>query len=185
MNANELLQEAITVREQAECLFNTEQVQAAAREMADQISQALGDKNPLLLCVMNGGLVTTNLLLPWLDFPLRMDYLHATRYREGTTGQELVWQRSPNQSLYQRDVLIIDDILDEGHTLAGILKACEEQEPNSLQVAVLTRKTHGRGVSPPVDYVGLDLPDRYVFGCGMDYKGYWRNLPGIYAVKEP
>lgn len=184
MNEDLLLQEAIRVREQADCLFTADQVSAAARRMAVQITDNLGDSNPLMLCVMNGGLLPISLLLPQLDFPLKLDYLHATRYREDTRGQELVWQRSPNQSMRGRDLLIVDDILDEGHTLAGILDACAEQQPNSLQVAVLTRKTHGRGVNPHVDYVGLDLPDRYVFGCGMDYKGYWRNLPGIYAVKE-
>jgi len=133
---------------------------------------------------MNGGLVPTALLMPGMRFPWKLDYLHATRYREATTGTELVWQRTPEQSLRGRHVLVVDDILDEGHTLAAILQYCEAQGPASLRTAVLTRKRHQRGVRPPLDYVGLEVPDRYVFGCGMDYKGYWRNLPAIYAIPE-
>jgi hypoxanthine phosphoribosyltransferase len=134
---------------------------------------------------MNGGLLPTGLLLQRLPFPMKVDYLHATRYREKTVGSlELMWQRMPSESLSNRHVLIVDDILDEGHTLAEIIKYCQAQGPASLRSAVLAQKDHDRGVRPPLDYVGLRVPDRYVFGCGMDYKGYWRNLMGIYAVTD-
>lgn len=184
MSEQALLEEAVAVRDRADCIYTQAEVQAAVQRMGEAISNDLAESNPLVLTVMNGGLVPTSLLVGELHFPFKLDYLHASRYREGTQGKDLIWQRSPSGLLAGRDVLIIDDILDEGFTLNGILNACQEHQPNSLRVAVLTRKNHGRGVSPKVDYVGLDLPDRYVFGCGMDYKGYWRNLPAIYAVAE-
>jgi len=180
----ELLQEAENVLRQADCIHDEASVDAALESMAVQISTDLEDLNPIVISVMNGGLIPAGLLLPKLAFPLRLDYLHATRYRESTTGHELVWQRSPGQPLNEQHVLIIDDILDEGHTLAAIIDYCQAQNPASLRTAVLAQKEHDRGVRPPLEYVGLKVPDRYVFGCGMDYKGYWRNLPGIYAVSE-
>ncbi len=181
---NEFLSEAIAVMESADCIHDEMAVEAALNSMAAQISADLDDKNPIVIGVMNGGLVPAGLLLPKLLFPLKVDYLHATRYREGTTGKELIWQRSPAQPLNDQHVLIVDDILDEGHTLAAIIEYCQAQAPASLRTAVLAQKEHDRGVRPPLEYVGLKVPDRYVFGCGMDYKGYWRNLPGIYAVSE-
>lgn len=179
----ELLPEVERVLEQADCIHDEHSVNAALDRMAEQITRDLGDHNPLVICVMNGGLVPAGLLLPKLDFPLKLDYLHATRYREDTSGKDLVWQHTPNHSLVDRHVLIVDDILDEGHTLEAIINYCHAQQPASLSTAVLAQKEHDRGVRPPLEYVGLSVPDRYVFGCGMDYKGYWRNLPGIYAVK--
>jgi hypoxanthine phosphoribosyltransferase len=133
---------------------------------------------------MNGGLVLTAALLARLHFALRVDYMHATRYRERTSGSDLHWKVEPSQDLAGKDVLVVDDILDEGYTLDAILAYCRRQSPASLRTAVLVRKMHSRGVSPAVDFIGLEVPDRYVFGYGMDYKGYWRNAPGIYAVAE-
>lgn len=179
-----LLQEVNAVRQTSDCIHDKNSVDAAFDRMAEQITRDLGDKNPLVIGVMNGGLIPTGLLIPRLDFPLKLDYLHATRYREDTSGKELVWQRSPSEILQGRHVLIVDDILDEGYTLAAIIDYCSKQQPASLRTAVVVQKLHERGVRPPLEYVGLTVPDRYVFGCGMDYKGYWRNLPGIYAVKD-
>lgn len=182
--SNELLKEAEAVMRSANCIHDQTAIEAAVDALAQSISRDMQGLNPLVISVMNGGLIPAGMLLQKLDFPLRVDYLHATRYREGTTGHELVWERSPGQPLNGQHVLIIDDILDEGHTLASIIDYCQAQEPASLRTAVLAQKLHDRGVRPPLEYVGVTVPDRYVFGCGMDYKGYWRNLPGIYAVAE-
>lgn len=179
-----LLEEAKQVKQQADCIHDAAAVDQALDRMAAQITRDLGDKTPLLISVMNGGLIPGGLLLSRLDFPLKTDYLHATRYREETVGSDLMWQHAPSESLTGRHVLIIDDILDEGHTLEAIIRYCRKQQPASLSSAVLAQKEHDRGVRPPLEYVGLTVPDRYVFGCGMDYKGYWRNLKGIYAVAE-
>jgi hypoxanthine phosphoribosyltransferase len=182
---SDLPAEASDIMRHADCLYDRASVEAALERMAGAINRdmaAAGDV--LVICIMNGGLVATGLLMPRLNVPLRLDYMHASRYRERTSGDELHWKVDPSQSLTGKDVLIVDDILDEGHTLAAILDFCHRQSPASVRAAVLVHKQHDRGVRPPVDYVGLKVPDRYVFGYGMDYKGYWRNAPGIYAVAD-
>jgi hypoxanthine phosphoribosyltransferase len=179
---NTLLHDAEQIRANATCIHTAEAVTQALDQMAAQITADLSDKNPLLLGVMHGGLLPLSYLVQRLTFPLTIDYVHATRYQEDLSGKELVWQRTPNQALTGRHVLIVDDILDEGHTLAGLLGYCETQQPASLRTAVLVHKQHTRGVSPQLDYCGLTVPDQYVFGCGMDYKGYWRNTTAIYAI---
>lgn len=169
---------------QADCLHERDVVEARIEEMATEISADMMHGDVVVICVMNGGLVFAGSLLPRLALPLRVDYLHATRYRERTAGDALHWKATPTQSLAGRDLLVVDDILDEGYTLEGILKHCAAQKPASLRAAVLVQKRHDRGVRPQVDYVGLEVPDRYVFGYGMDYKGFWRNAPGIYAIAD-
>jgi len=180
----ELRKEASMVMERADCLYDKTAVETALEAMAKKINRDMRDANAVVICVMNGGLVASGLLMPKLNFPLHLDYMHASRYRERTSGDELHWRVNPTQSLAGKDLLVIDDILDEGYTLDAIIGFCQEQSPASLRTAVLVQKEHDRGVRPAVDYVGLKVPDRYVFGYGMDYKGYWRNAPGIYAVAE-
>ena len=116
--------------------------------------------------------------------PLQYDYIHATRYAGKTRGGELNWVAESGISLEDRHVLIIDDINDEGLTLAAIVKHCKEKNPLSVKTVVLVDKQHDRKQGAPADYVGLSVEDRYVFGYGMDYKGYLRNAPGIFAVKD-
>ena len=181
---SELREEAIAIMASADCLFDQSAVEAALERMAQAINRDMAGSKAVVICVMNGGLVASGLILPKLNFPLHLDYLHASRYRERTSGDHLHWKVDPAQSLAGKDLLLIDDILDEGHTLDAIIKFCRAQAPTSVRAAVLVQKEHDRGVRPPVDYVGLSVPDRYVFGYGMDYKGYWRNAPGIYAVAE-
>lgn len=169
----------------ADCLITQAQVEQALDRMAEEITLNLGDKLPVFYCVMNGGLITTGHLLTRLGFPLEVDYLHATRYRGGTRGGELFWRVSPEVPMAGRHVVIVDDILDEGATLAAILEYCREAGAASISTAVLVDKRHERKASPDLkaDYCSLEVEDRYVFGFGMDYKGYWRNAPGIFAPK--
>lgn len=170
---------------EADCLFSEAEVEAAIEAVAGQINAELAEANPVVFCVMNGGLIFSGKLLTKLHFPLELSYLHATRYRNQTSGGELFWKAKPEISFIDRPVLIIDDILDEGHTLSAILEFCRHAGASAVYTAVLVDKDHQRKASPDLkaDYVGLSCEDRYVFGYGMDYKGYWRNAPGIYAVK--
>lgn len=169
---------------EADCLYENTEVEAAIDRMGQAITADLANSNPLVFCIMNGGLVTSGKLLTKLDFPLQVDYIHATRYRNETRGGELNWLVKPNSSMKGRNVLIIDDILDEGHTLAAIVEFCRQAGAKSVITAVLVEKKHDRkGVDLNADYIGLQIEDRYIFGYGMDYKGYWRNAPGIYALK--
>lgn len=172
------------VRAEAECLVNTEQVEAALDCIAESVSARYTDKNPLLICVMNGGLIVTSELMLRLDFPLELDYMHASRYRGETSGGEINWVVEPEHELTGRAVLIIDDILDEGYTLAAITKHCRQAGAESVESIVLVEKLHDRKHGIKADYTGLQVEDRYVFGYGMDYKGYLRNAPGIFALKE-
>lgn len=173
-----------TVADEADCLYTRAEVEAALDHMAREIHAKLAGELPLVLCVMTGGVIPAGHLLTRLDFPLEIDYIHATRYRKGTEGGQLQWLVRPHTSLEGRHILIIDDILDVGATLAAIVEDCKAQGAQAVYTAVLTDKRHQRKHGIQADFVGLEVADRYVFGFGMDYKGYWRNLPGIYALKE-
>ncbi|HEY0634617.1 MAG TPA: hypoxanthine-guanine phosphoribosyltransferase [Gammaproteobacteria bacterium] len=177
-------QEAQRVYDEAECLHDRAQVETAIKRMAEQITTELRSDNPVVLCVMSGALIPAGLLLTHLDFPLEVDYLHATRYCGATAGGELNWLARPRTSLRDRTVLVVDDILDEGLTLAEILAECHKQGARKVVCAVLVEKKHERKNGLKADFVGLEVADRYVFGFGMDYKEYLRNAPGIFAVKE-
>ena len=182
---SEKLQEVQRVMAQAECLVTAAQVEQALDKLGSEISQRLAHSNPLVFTVMNGGLVFAGRLLPRLNFPLEAAYLHATRYGNALKGAELDWRVRPSQDLRGRTVLVLDDILDEGHTLEAIIAHCREEGAAEVLSAVLVNKQHDRKARPDIkpDFHGLEIPDRFLFGCGMDFKGYWRNAPGIYAVK--
>jgi hypoxanthine phosphoribosyltransferase len=177
-------QQAHEVLGKADCCYTKKQIETAIDSMAEAITVDLGDKNPLLLCVMSGGLIITGDLLLRLDFPLQYDYIHASRYAGKTRGSELNWVAKPHVPIKDRHVLIVDDILDEGITLKELVAYCEKEQVSSVRTAVLVSKLHNRKHFPDADYAGLTVEDRYVFGYGMDYKGYLRNVPGIYAVNE-
>ncbi len=167
--------------QQADCLYPAEAVEAALDDMARRIARALCGTDPLLVCIMTGGIVPFGRLLPRLSFPCQVDYVHATRYGGKLTGGELQWISGPHADARGRVVLLIDDILDEGTTLAGIERRYREAGARDVQKAVLVVKERPRPVDIRIEYSGLVVPDRYVFGYGMDYKGYLRNAPGIYA----
>lgn len=177
------LEELTQVVNRAELLVTAEQVSSAIVRMAQQITEDLADKQPVVLVVMNGGVIPAGQLLPKLAFPLTQDYVHASRYRGETVGKDLHWINEPTCNLGDRTVLIIDDILDEGHTLKGIQDYCLGEGAANVKSAVLVEKLHNRKAeNVTADYIGVQVEDKYVFGMGMDYKGYLRNYPGIYAV---
>ena len=170
----------------AECLHDTAAVNRTLDRLAAEISAVMADSLPVILCVMNGGIIMTGHLLTRLTFPLEIDYLQATRYRGETSGAEVEWLCKPRIPLQGRTVLVLDDILDEGNTLAAILEYCRQAGAARVFSAVLVTKLHERLVKGiTADFVGLEVEDLYVFGFGMDYKGYLRNLNGIYALGKP
>ena len=176
---------AMQVLERADCIYDKSQVGSALDRMAEEIKQKLSSTNPLVLCLMNGGLIPCSELLLRLDFALELDYIHASRYGNDTSGTELKWIAEARKPLKDRTVLIVDDILDEGETLAAIMQYCREQQATNVYSAVLVEKEHDRKTGmKKADFTGLSVPDRYVFGYGMDYKGYLRNIPAIYAAKK-
>ncbi len=172
------------VRAEADLLHDEAAVEAALDLMAAAVTADLAEKNPLVLAVMVGGIIPAGKLIPRLDFPLQMDYVHATRYRGDIRGRKLHWIVRPTQVLRGRAVLVVDDILDEGVTLGEILNYCRAAGARTVHSAVLVDKDVGvKAGLQSADFTGLQVENRYVFGYGMDYRGYLRNARGIYAVK--
>ena len=172
----------------ADLIYSHTQIQAALKKQAEGINQHLNaitnnNEAPVFLPVMNGGLIYAGQLLPLINIPVQVDYIHATRYRNSTRGYDLEWKVYPQHSLENKVVVVLDDIFDEGHTLAAIVEYCKQQGASEVLSSVLVTKQHERSeVDLKVDFSALEVPDRYVFGYGMDYKGYLRNADGIYAI---
>jgi hypoxanthine phosphoribosyltransferase len=179
---SELAAEIAQVRARAQCVYTRAQVDAAFDRIATDVTAALAHSNPLLVAVLVGGIYPAVQLAMRLDFPYQLDYAHATRYRGQLAGGALEWHSQPHLSLAGRAVLVVDDILDEGVTLAQVMQECTRLGAAQVLSAVLVRKLHGRPTIGHADYHGLEVGDHYVFGCGMDYKEYFRGLPEIYAV---
>ncbi len=179
-----MLDEIKQIEQNAICLYTEQEVEAALDDLATVITNKLHDQNPLVLCVINGGIVTTGKLLPRLKFPLTLDSIYASRYCNSTAGTDIQWLYLPTTPLTGRNVLIIDDILDEGHTLQAIAAYCRQQGANTVYSAVLLDKNIGHSKPIQADFIGLEVANLYLFGYGMDYKAYLRNAAGIYACKE-
>ncbi|HEY5994943.1 MAG TPA: hypoxanthine-guanine phosphoribosyltransferase [Gallionellaceae bacterium] len=168
----------------AEMIRTPEEVQAAVAHVAREINGRLADQHPLVLSVMGGAVIFTGQLLPQLNFPLDFDYLHVSRYGAKQKGGALHWKVSPGENVAGRVVLVLDDILDEGETLAAIRQRVLELGAAAFYSAVFADKANGLNKPIRADFTGMELPDRFVFGFGMDIQGAWRNLPAIYAVKK-
>ncbi|MEN9682228.1 MAG: hypothetical protein RLZZ627_2121 [Pseudomonadota bacterium] len=179
----ELTQEIRQVTEEAECLHDLRAVRTAIERMGREITAILKDENPLVLSVLNGGIFFTSELLLYLPFPLELDSIKAGRYQGATAGSTMQWQVEPTLSVEGRTILVLDDILDEGITLAEIHRYLEEKGAKRIVSAVLVDKDLGRTKPYRADHVGLVTENRYLFGFGLDYKGYLRNWPGIYACR--
>ncbi len=168
--------------DQATLIHSAEVVSTAINRLGIEITQVLATAKPVVICVMGGGLVFAGQVLTQLSFPLELDYVHASRYQNKTVGLTLDWKALPQLDLSGRTVLIVDDILDEGITLLAIQEKCFALGAKQVFSAVLVEKTLDHTKPIQADFVGLTVPNRYVFGCGMDAYGWWRNLPGIYAL---
>lgn len=169
----------------SECLYDLAQLHAALDAMAGAINEQMAGPDPVLvLTVMNGGLVTAGQLLPRLNFLLEVDYVHASRYGDKTEGGTLQWQHEPNVELKGRRVLYLDDILDRGITLQALVDYAHEKGAASVHTAALIQKRLPEPPAVAADFLGLTVPDRFVYGFGMDYRGYWRNAPGVFVASE-
>ncbi|MEM8594670.1 MAG: hypoxanthine-guanine phosphoribosyltransferase [Pseudomonadota bacterium] len=167
----------------AEQVFGREQIDEAITRMCAELSVALHDQNPVVLTVLNGGLIFASDCLKRFSFPLEIDCIHATRYGDATQGGELEWKSEPLIDLEGRTVLLLDDIFDEGITLASIQEYCLNRKACKVYSAVLVKKNKKRLIEYQPDFFALkERKDQFLFGMGMDYKGYWRNLPAVYTV---
>jgi hypoxanthine phosphoribosyltransferase len=170
--------------EQSDLIASAQEIDAAVQRVASRISAELAERYPLVLVVMGGAVVFAGQLLPLLRFPLDLDYIHASRYGAQTHGANLEWRVTPPAAVRGRAVLVLDDILDGGQTMAAIRARLLELGAASFHSAVMVEKRLARAKPIRADFVGLEIPDRFVFGYGMDAKGYWRNLPEIRAMRE-
>ncbi|MDR0672701.1 MAG: hypoxanthine-guanine phosphoribosyltransferase [Zoogloeaceae bacterium] len=179
-------EEALALLKGAELIHSETVVQAAIQQVVARVGAALAEENPVVLCVMSGAVLFVGELLQRLDFPLDFDYLHISRYGANTSGHNrLTWRSGPWIDLDNRVVLVVDDILDEGITLSAICERIRQMGARRVLTAVFAEKLTGRPKPIRADFVGLAVPDRFVFGFGMDIQGAWRNLPAIYAVRTP
>jgi hypoxanthine phosphoribosyltransferase len=177
------LDEAMVVRARAREIASRSEVATILDRLAAEISDALESTCPVLLAVMRGGVFTATEIARRLDWPYEFDYVHLSRYGSALEGGDVEWVMRPSASLRGRHVLIVDDVLDRGQTLAELELAVDQLEPASVSSAVLVEKQIRPLVSrPAADFVGLRVDDHYLFGCGMDYRGFWRGLPALYAV---
>jgi hypoxanthine phosphoribosyltransferase len=177
-------QQARDILQHADLLYTEQQVQVALHEVATQINAVLAEQFPLVLSVMGGAVIFSGQLLPLLDFPLEFDYVHVSRYGDARHGGAMKWKVEPGENVRGRVVLLLDDILDEGHTLHALHERVMALGAQRCYSAVFADKLHGKAKPIHADFVGIQIPDRFVFGYGMDIQGAWRNLPAIYAVKE-
>ncbi|MBL0038412.1 MAG: hypoxanthine-guanine phosphoribosyltransferase [Nitrosomonadales bacterium] len=177
-------QQTNDILNQAELIVSAEKVQAAVISVAQEINTVLADMHPLLLSVMGGAVVFTGQLLPLLTFPLDFDYVHVSRYGTKQQGGILHWKVEPRENVAGRVVLVVDDILDEGETLAAVKQRVLDLGAAKFYSAVFADKRIGKVKPVRADFVGLELPNRFVFGFGMDIHGAWRNLPAVYATRE-
>ena len=171
----------------AELLFDQDTVQSSITRMADvlntRFNAADSKEFPLVLGVMGGAVVFTGSLLPQLSFPLEFDYIHVSRYGDDDKGGEVVWKVIPRSNVAGRTVIVLDDILDEGETLAHVKQRLLDMGASEVILAVFADKAIGKKKPVQADIVGLVIPNRFVVGFGMDAYGYWRNLPGLWAIK--
>ena len=179
------IREPRALLENSRVLFNREEVAAAIQKMADEINEYYGDEPIILISVLTGAIIPAAWLITKLKMPIQMDFVHATRYRGGLYGAELEYRVPPRLDLENKAVLIVDDIFDEGNTLAAIKGSVEKRKAGSVKMAALVRKDHDRGLPRGyVDFIGLDVPDVYVFGCGMDAYEEWRHLDEILVLEQ-
>jgi hypoxanthine phosphoribosyltransferase len=176
--------EVLAVRQRATEVVSAAAVLKAIDQLAVRMTLALADENPLLVCVMNGAVPFAGALLQRLQFPAQFTHVHVSRYGDATQGGELRWHSQPTVSLNGRHVVFLDDIFDQGVTLAALGRWALEGGAQQVSYAVLVDKQIAASAERPIviNFAALQCEDRFLIGYGMDYQGYWRNLPAIYAV---
>jgi hypoxanthine phosphoribosyltransferase len=178
-----LTEEIRRVAAEAECLYSLAALHIELDRIAAEITTRLQESHPLVLCVLNGGIIPTGELITRLHFPLELDSIKAGRYQGATRGGEFHWILEPGLSLQDRTVLIVDDVLDEGITLAEIKRYCTARGASAVYAAVIVEKILNKPKPAQADFIAVRADNRYLFGYGMDYKNHLRNWPGIYACR--
>jgi hypoxanthine phosphoribosyltransferase len=161
------------------------QLQQRVRELGARLSRDYAGKDPLLLCILRGGVMFLTDLMRTLTIPHTVDFMAITSYDPGvrkSSGQVRI-SLDVTQNIEARHVLIIEDIVDTGHTIAAVLDLLATRRPASLKVCTLLDKAERREVNVPIDYSGFIIPNKFVVGYGLDVDEYYRHLPFIGTVK--
>ena len=180
------LKQVKALKEKSRCLHTREEVQAAIDRVAQAMNQQLVDQAPVFMCVMNGAVVFMGELITRLTFPLQINYIHATRYQGEIEGRELFWQAEPTIPVEGRVIVIVEDILDSGLTLAAVKEYCTKHGASKIYTAALVDKQRTRepGGVEKCDFTGLEVENKFLYGYGLDYKDFLRNEPGIFALED-
>lgn len=160
-------------------------LEVSFQKVAAEITQKHIKDNPIAVCVMNGALFITSEIVKRLSFPLQVDYIHASRYGNKYTGANILnWVKTPNINPQGRTVILFDDILDGGLTLSEVKRYYEDRGSlNVLTTVMLDKKApRDKGGLLKADYYGIEVENKFLFGFGLDYHGYMRNVPEIRAV---
>jgi hypoxanthine phosphoribosyltransferase len=183
MRVSAAADDALAARRGARRVCSAREIARALQRMADAITADLAGEDPVVLAVMHGGAFAAIEICRRLHFPYELDFVHVTRYASSTRGGEIEWRVRPSAELMGRTVLVVDDVLDRGHTLRALGAELRRIGVARQRTAVLVvKRVAGGRARPKVDYVGVEVGDFYVFGCGMDYRGRWRGLPALYAL---
>jgi len=168
----------------AELIVSSRRIQLAIDDLASSISKDFGKSCPYVLIAMNGGVFLAGQLLPRLMMPMYVGHVHVSRYGSSLSGGEVSWEGMLPGEIKGKAVLVLDDIFDRGYTMASIKQRVLELGAESFSCAVLVDKTLQVEKPFTPDYIGVRAPDKFLFGCGMDVDGFWRNMTEIYAVGE-
>ncbi len=168
----------------ADLLISRHDITQAVDRMAIQLVSRLSKSNPLMICVLQGGIFFFSRLIEKLRFPMELSYVHVSRYGKDIEGGELEWLAKPTICLKGRHVVFVDDVFDHGITINRLVDWAYSEGASGVTTSVLVEKAIAQENDAKADFSGFNVGDRYLFGCGMDYRGYWRNLPDIYALPE-
>lgn len=185
MRAGAAADDALAARRGARRVRSAREIARALQKMAGEITVDLAGTDPVVLAVMHGGAFAAVEICRRLRFPYELDFVHVTRYARSTRGGEIEWRVRPSAELTGRTVLVVDDVLDRGHTLRALGAELKRVGVARQRTAVLVvKRVANARARPKVDYCGVEVDDAYLFGCGMDYRGYWRGLPALYALRS-
>lgn len=167
-----------------EVLITSKDIKGKTAELAHQIMADYQGKDLLLVCILKGGLMFLADLMRQIDLPLEIDFMAVSSYGDSTESSGVVRILMDLETNIQgRNVLIVEDIIDTGRTLNYIIQNLRTRHPASLKICTLLNKTARRVLDIPVDYVGFEIPDKFVIGYGLDYGEIYRNLPFVGVLK--
>ena len=170
--------------ERVEVLISEQEVEARIQELADQISKDYEGKELHIICILKGSIFFTCELAKRISVPVTLDFMSVSSYGSDTKSSGVIKiNKDLDESILERDILVIEDIVDSGNTLSYLLEMLQSRKPSSMRLCTLLDKPERRRKPVQVDYTGFQIPDEFVVGYGLDYAQKYRNLPFVGVVK--